>query len=398
MKSRPLGAAPRRPAPLGMAWHLQLASVMFVSGVLAKLARAGGSPAELSLSRTARARGGDLSPPLASLALLGVALGAAVYFPALLFFALPLLFGVPHVAADLRYLVLRRDLPGSWRRSIWLGCAALLALRGVDALNLSSRVGGIETLLAVSWALLAVQAGAARDPAAARARVAVGLVLVAGMVALHYPRATRLALLHAHNVIALLAAGIVFRARSRSFSLAALGIAAVALLLASGVFFRVSLDASLALQARWLPAQLVEMADQVAPGLRGDHAIGVTSAFLFLQAVHYIIWLGVIPGRDGACERRVEPASGDRPQRAGGRLLLAFCSLRNDFGSWGLVAIAVASLAVLGAGSYEPRAARTLYLSLAGFHVYLELVMLLYFWVARGAPRPSGSGDPACLS
>jgi hypothetical protein len=328
--------------------------------------------------------------------LLGLAVVAAVYSPALLFFALPLLFGVPHVAADLRHLVLRRDLPASWRRSIWLGCAALLVLRGLDALHVPTGVGGVETLLAVTWALLAVRAGAAREPGAARARMAVGLVLVAGLVALHYPRAARLVLLHAHNLIALLVAGFVFRARSRAFSLALLGIVALALLLASGAFFRTSLDAASTLQAQWLPMQLLEMADQVAPGLRSDHAIGVTSAFLFLQAVHYIIWLGVIPGRDGARERRAESAAGERPVLVVGWLARTFWSLRNDFGSWGLAAVAAASLAVIGAGSFQPRAARTLYLSLAGFHVYLEFVMLLYFWVASGATRPSRSGELEC--
>jgi hypothetical protein len=319
-------------------------------------------------------------------ALVVLAFGAAVYAPALLFFALPLLFGVPHVAADLRHLVLRRDLPVSWRRNVWLGCAALLAVRGLDAWHASSRTAGIEALLAVIWALLAIQTAAGSDPSVARSRVAVGLVLAAGLTALHYPRGTRLVLLHAHNVVALLAAGFVFRARGRGFLLAALGIAAVALLLASGVLFRVSLSASSSLQS-WLPVQLPEIGEQVAPGLRGDRAIGVASAFLFLQAVHYVTWLRLIPWRDRGRELAADPAGGGGSVGVGGWLLRRWSSLRNDFGSWGLVAIAAASLAVLGAGSFQPGATRTLYLSLAGFHVYLELVMLLYFWVARGSAR-----------
>jgi hypothetical protein len=303
-----------------------------------------------------------------------LALGAAVYAPALLFFALPLLFGVPHVAADLRHLVLRRDLPASWRRNVWIGCAALLALRGLDAA--SPRTVGVETLLAVGWALLAIQAASEREPSAARTRVAVGVVLVAGLAALHYPRAARLLLLHAHNVVALLAAAFVFRARSRALWGAGLASVGVAVLLASGVLFRVTLSASSALQTSWLPVQLSEIADQVAPGLRGDRAIGVASAFLFLQALHYVIWLGVIPLRDGARER--------------------WSSLRKDFGNWGLAAIAGASAAVIGAGVLQPRVARALYLSLAGFHVYLELVMLLYFWVARGSERRASGEGAAC--
>jgi hypothetical protein len=132
------------------------------------------------------------------------------------------------------------------------------------------------------------------------------------------------------------------------------------------------------------------MADQVAPGLRGDRAIGVTSAFLFLQAVHYIIWLRVIPSRDTAGERAAVPAASEGSAPAGRRLFLP-ATLRDDFGGWGLAAIAGASLLVMGAGLFQPRAARTLYLSLAGFHVYLELVMLLYFWIARGSGSVSRS-------
>jgi len=332
--------------------------------------------AELGLIVPALPRSWGHWQPRAGGVLLVLALGAAVSSPALLFFALPLLFGVPHVAADLRYLVLRRDLPASWRRTVWLGCAALLALRGVDAFYPWSRVGSVETLLAVAWALLAVQAAAAREQGAARARTAVGLVLAAGLAALHDPRAARLVLLHAHNVVALLAAGFFLRTRSRAFLFAALGIVAVALVLASGTFSRISLDAPSSLQARWLPMQLFEMADQIAPGLRADRAIGVTSGFLFLQAVHYTIWLGVIPWQ----------------ARVPGR------SLRRDLGSWGFAALVLASLATLAGGLFQPRAARTLYLSLASFHVYLELVMLLYFWVARGGIRPTRAGEQACCS
>lgn len=59
-----------------------------------------------------------------------VAFVIAGQFPVELFLLAPILFGVPHVVADLRHLVLRRALPGWWRRTVLLGCALLLGLLG----------------------------------------------------------------------------------------------------------------------------------------------------------------------------------------------------------------------------------------------------------------------------
>src|SRR6188474_2803576 len=64
-----------------------------------------------------------------------VAFALAIYFPVPLFVLGPILFGVLHVAADVRYLILRRALPRFWIRSIGGFSGALIALYSSAALT-----------------------------------------------------------------------------------------------------------------------------------------------------------------------------------------------------------------------------------------------------------------------
>ena len=57
------------------------------------------------------------------------ALVLAVFAPGVLFVLGPVLFGVPHVASDVRYLVIRQGRTAPWMAMVALGCSALLALR-----------------------------------------------------------------------------------------------------------------------------------------------------------------------------------------------------------------------------------------------------------------------------
>lgn len=51
----------------------------------------------------------------------------ALYVPVLLFVLGPIALGVPHVAADLRYLLLRRRFAPWWALTIAGACLSLLA-------------------------------------------------------------------------------------------------------------------------------------------------------------------------------------------------------------------------------------------------------------------------------
>jgi hypothetical protein len=67
-------------------------------------------------------------------------------------------------------------------------------------------------------------------------------------------------------------------------------------------------------------------------------------------------------------------------------------SLFSDLGVAGVAATAIAALAVIGGAYFEVHRARSLYLSLAMFHGYLELALLAFFFVARGGrSRPLDS-------
>lgn len=321
--------------------------------------------------------------PLALLGALGptaVALALAVYFPIALFFLAPVVFGVPHVAADVRYLVLRRGLPSRWKHMVLLGCACLLGLRALDLIHPSPRTARVETLLATIWVLAAVAAAHSSQRTLWRASLAACAALGAGTLGLAWPAATRLILVHAHNLVALVAWGLVFRARPKMLLLYSTLILGAAGVLASGCLHR----STLASGSTLFGTHLLQIADWIAPGLRADRAIGLVSAYVFLQAVHYAIWLGVIPAQ----ERR----------RSNGIALAGSpTSLRADFGRAGLFSVSVATLALLLGAGLQLQRSRFAYIALANFHVYLELVMLAYFWVRvgfAGEPEHGVEGGP----
>lgn len=295
-----------------------------------------------------------------------VACGLSLTFPVHLFVLGPLLFGVVHVAADVRYLVLRQSLERWWRAAVFVACAALVLLRVADETHLWREPVRMEFAFATAFALAA--AGAARGRAG-RTVFAASVLLALGGAALLWPAPARLVLLHAHNLVAVLLLVLVFPARSSRLFVPLVALAALAIGLASGVGYQHTLAS---IGARAFQRHVFEVADWVAPGLRADYAIGVTCAYVFLQSVHYLVWLFLIP---------------QRSQRGEGTLTFAMSarSLVKDFGPLGVAAIAALALAVLLGAWFDVHRAQRTYLSLGMFHAYLEIAMLTYFWV-RGVP------------
>jgi hypothetical protein len=108
----------------------------------------------------------------------------------------------------------------------------------------------------------------------------------------------------------------------------------------------------------------------LTPGASLQVAAAAALLFVFLQAIHYAVWLTWIPQDE-------LPGQGTFTFRMTGRALV------KDLGI-GLLALAgVASLALVGAAMMDATAAVRAYMSLAAFHGYLELAMLAYF-AARG--------------
>ncbi|MEZ4319984.1 MAG: hypothetical protein R3F61_20905 [Myxococcota bacterium] len=263
----------------------------------------------------------------------------------------PVLLGVPHLVADVRYLVAR---PGLHRRTgAWL-------------------VGGG---LALSSALVDIRYGlvaAALVPLCARgvwplrwlAALPFAALAASGWMAHH---ATGLALAHVHNLIAvglwlLLSvalhpspSGLVFR------GLPTLAFALGGLAILSG-----ALDPWLG--ARWVPAlpgapDLDLHARVLAPGAEPTWALRWVVAFAYAQSVHYALWLRVIPE-----EGRDRPST-----RSWGASLAA---LRADLGAPLLAGALVLTGAIALWGLADLAAARDGYLRLALFHGPLELSVL----------------------
>ncbi|HWZ91955.1 MAG TPA: hypothetical protein VNW92_23990 [Polyangiaceae bacterium] len=312
---------------------------------------------------------------IATLACISVALAllGAVYFPVLLFALGPVVFGVAHVAADVRYLVLRRGLARWWQNAVWVGCAWLIAIRAFEELEWLRHGERLEFASAATFVAVALFAGVRERGSKARALLALFVLLGVTAAALHRPGMARLVFLHLHNLIAIAAWATLFRANKR-WLVGPLGLIGVAtLVLASGLAARQTLASPFASAFR-LPVSTV--AAWIAPFSSTRVAVGVTTAYVFLQSVHYSVWLSFIPQEE-------------QPQRGTPTFRMSARSLFADLGTAGVLAVLLAAMAVLLGAWFDVHRARTLYLSLATFHGYLELALLAFFWVrgTNGATR-----------
>jgi hypothetical protein len=297
-----------------------------------------------------------------------LAFALATYVPVLLLLIGPVLLGAAHVAADVRYLVLRRGLSRSWRRIILAFCVVLIAARAWTLVSGAS-FGRAEHLLFVLWGALGIHAGAARRPGAFRPAVAAALLALTGAAALLWPRQSDLLLVHAHNWVGIAAWLLLLRPRIGHLWLPAALVIGGSALLGSGALYRHALSSG----ADVLGLHVLQAAEWMAPGFDLQRALGLTCAYVFLQSVHYATWLVYIP-RALSSRRAPNTFSGSA------------AALVGDFGSAGTALVLATVAGVLLAGCFDLQQARVVYLALANFHVYLELVLLAYLWVAGELP------------
>jgi hypothetical protein len=280
--------------------------------------------------------------------------------PLLLLTLGPLLLGVPHLVADLRYMVARQGLHR--RRGFWLLVAPCLALCVLQP--------------RLCWGSCAVAGAvlAARAPIAARLAMLVpcaGLTFAAQRLG---PRADVL-FAHAHNLMALALWVAWARAAKQqvlpALALYALGGALIFGGVAERVLFEVgTLDPSrLAIDAGLLVPSLSPV-EHPLWGLRW------LLFFAFSQSLHYLVWLRLIP--DEARER-----PGIRPFAA------SYRALRAELGPWLLGAGLAATLGLLALALRELPLARNLYLQLALFHGPLEIAVAVLLWLERRTLAPS---------
>jgi hypothetical protein len=309
------------------------------------------------------------------------ALALAVLAPSFLLAVGPLVAGVPHLASDVRHLLIRRGWPRWW---LWASAGlalALIAMRAVVEAGITRVPLRFEHGVASAWVLLGALGGAtARDVRATdlsasrsgnlRAWLVVTAAGALAALALAAPQGFRLALVHGHNLVAIVLWLVVFHRRWRLAWVPVAIVLAGAAALAGGLALGITVQHG-ALSVFGL--HLFAAADWLAPGLSDSRALSVATSFAFLQAVHYGIWLVAIPAAD-------RPGDGGRAWRTGGRDLV------RDLRPAGVAIVAALALVVAVSGAAYGEPARRLFLSLATFHAWLELAVLAYL-LARGPVR-----------
>ncbi|MEN9578209.1 MAG: hypothetical protein RJA70_1218 [Pseudomonadota bacterium] len=305
--------------------------------------------------------------PALLLAHAGIALVLSVVSPTLLLMLGPLVLGVPHLVADVRYLVLKPALSRS-TRALLLGGGALLLL--VRALEMAGVRGTVRLELGVAAALtLGLLLKNVPRWQSSRVLAAGLLTLALGAAALVWPSEARLFLGHAHNVVALGIWAFLFcGSRARALGVASLILGLAVLLVTTPLAwwgFQNGLRSSFGLH-------VFAATDTLAPGVHDTTlALGIVASFAFLQSVHYAVWLHAIP----------QEATRGEVTRTFSR---SYRALVSDFGKPALLMLAVTVIAVPALGYLAPLRTQTTYLSLAAFHAYLELAVLALF-LARGS-------------
>lgn len=285
---------------------------------------------------------------------------AAVIAPLLLLLVSPLVLGVPHLMADVRYLVAQ---PGLARRGV--GWAAVGGLLLACAVTVDLRWGLLGAALA-PWIV----------PGPIGRRVGVGAGLGALAATAWWAAApTTVALAHIHNLVAVVLWLVVAFSLERvgagggvaRWGVAGLGaLGAVALL--GG-----ACDGWLAAGFGWASLGglgLDDHAASLAPGSHGPWPARWVATFAFAQAVHYGIWLRVLPedARDRPSPRTFRASWRALHQDLGGPLLVGSLAVFCGVAAWATIDLV---------------AARAGYLRLALFHGPMELA-ILGAWLVQG--------------
>ena len=293
------------------------------------------------------------------------ALAGTLFLPWWLLALGPVIVGVPHIMADVRYLVVR---PGFHKRVLfWLLVAAPVVATFFGA---GLRAGAIG----VAGAGLA-----ARGASWWKRLLVITFAAVIGFCAYAYPWWTDLSFAHLHNVAAIV---LWWAWRERKgfwhfvpLALFFLSLALIAagtlepLLYRSELFWTAPIGLDANVQVPWLASRLP-----------GEWAIRLTLSFVFAQSVHYGIWIRMIPEEDRARETpRTFAAS--------------FRALRADLG-WPLVLLGVlATVALCVWATWDVSAARNMYLNTGLFHGHLELATFAMFFL-EGARRTRTLHNP----
>jgi hypothetical protein len=303
------------------------------------------------LARLSPSLVGRREPRVAFFGTLLIALGFLLTAIAPLWLLLvgPIILGVPHVVSDVRYLVARPKLHRRW--PLWL-------LIGIPLAGCAVGFGVRAGLVAVCGALLG-----------ARGRVwirALGIASALALLAVVWkdPRFADLVFAHLHNFIAV-AMFIAWRRREGKlhwFPIAAFAFGAALLLfgVAEPSIARFPYTVGVGL----VPRELATIGGRVV------------ALYAFAQAVHYTMWLRLIPEED---RQRPTPRT----------FASTFRALAGDLGPWVLGAAMVAAIGFAVYALFDLASARNRYLELAIFHGHLEIAAGALLFVERRLPTTS---------
>jgi hypothetical protein len=297
----------------------------------------------------------------AGCSVVGISLAATVISPFWLLALGPVVLGVPHLLADVRYLVLR---PGLHRRhALWLPVGAPLLLAGTSHFSMPSGLAACAAM-----ALMA---------RGAWTRKVIALLCIGGLMTavLVMGDAAALVFAHLHNFIAVMLWWC-WRPRCGQRWQA---VVPLLFLIASGMLALGWLQ-PWAHGIGWQPARLgpeYHLAF-LAPGIAEPWALRLVLLFAFAQSVHYGVWLRLIPEDD-------RPQETSRTFRASARALVA------DAGMPLTVFMVLLSLGIALWAVFDLTAARENYLRMALFHGYLELIAATWLFVERPTRLEAGA-------
>ena len=280
-------------------------------------------------------------------ATVAAAFAGVALLPLVMLAVAPVVLGVPHVAADLRYLVVRRaTLP----RRAWAPLAVAAAM-----CTTAAALGDVQLMVGSGLGGVALAAALSEGRRRLLVTAAVGALLALALLA---PRTAALTMAQGHNFVAVALALWLVRDKMRLPWLPALLFAGGVVAIAAGAL-DAPLGAALAGSGRVGALFATAVAPSSAPSIVVVRAVGL---FAFAQAVHYGAWLRVLPDGERAGERPI-----------GYRHSLAL--LRVDFGRATALVVAL-SVALPLAACFALADVRGAYFTLAAFHGYLELAFV----------------------
>lgn len=267
----------------------------------------------------------------------------------------PVVLGVPHLVADLRYLVLR---PGLHRRRVlWLPVGVPLLLAGTSNFTMTSGL--------TACAAMALLASGEWN------RKAVALVVIAALMTAAWLVGDVAALIfaHAHNFIAVMLWWC-WRPRNGVRQQAVVPL----LFIIASALISLGWLQPWGRGFAWQPSGLGPdyHLSFLAPGVSEHWALRWVLLFAFAQSVHYGVWLRLIP-------------EDDRPQETPRTFRSSARALQADMGTPLLIGAIVIALGIALWSVFDLTAARENYLRMALFHGYLELIAVTWLFVERPA-------------